>query len=116
MSLLENYARRCVLLRQKRTAEPEGGWRTEWTEGAEFINYQALDTSQEARRAEKEGEASLYHALVDKSVPIRYDDYFRDVELGETFRVTSDPDEKQAPASSSLPLKYFTAEKRALPL
>lgn len=115
MNLLEDFARPCVLLEKKRTESPEGGWTTEWTEGAEFKNYMALDTSMEARRAEKEGVTSLYSALVDKYVPIEYNDYFRDLELGETFRVTSNPEEKQAPASASFQLKSFTAEKRALP-
>lgn len=115
MSLLDDFARKCVLYEKTRVPSPEGGWTTAWVEGAEFFNYQALDTSMEARRAEKEGVTSVYSALVDKAVPIEYNDYFKDLELGETFRVTSNPNEKQAPKSSSFPLKYFTAEKRALP-
>lgn len=115
MSLLDDFARPCVLMEKQRTDDPAGGWTTQWVEGAEFLNYQALDTSMEARIAEKEGVTSLYSALVDKYVPIEYNDYFKDLELGETFRVTSNPAEKQAPASSSLPLKFFTAERRALP-
>lgn len=94
----------------------EGGWLgVQWTEGARFKNFQALDTSMEARRAEKEGVTSLYSGLVDKSLPIAYNDYFKDLATGETYRVTSNPDDKKAPKSSTLPLKYFTAEKRALP-
>lgn len=115
MSLLDDFARPCVLYERKRTWSDEGGWTTKWVEGASFMNYQALDTSMEARRAEKDGVTSLYSAIVDKSVPIEYNDYFRDTELGETFRVTSNPDEKQAPKTASFPLKYFTAEKRTLP-
>lgn len=115
MSLLEDFARPCVLLERKRTESPEGGWTTQWADGAEFKNYMALDTSLEARRAEKEGVTSLYSALVDKDFPIEYGDYFRDTELGDTFKVTSEPNEKQSPKSASFQLKFFTAEKRALP-
>lgn len=115
MSLLEDFARSCVLLEKKRTESPEGGWTTEWVEGAEFKNYMALDTSMEARIAEQQGVTSLYSALVDKEVPIEYNDYFRDLQLGETFRVTSNPEEKKTPISASIQVKYFTAEKRSLP-
>lgn len=115
MSLLDDFARPCVLLEKSRKPDGEGGYIVEWTEGAEFTNYQSLDTSMEARRAEKEGVTSLYSALVKKAVPIEYNDYFRDKETGMTYRVTSNPEEKQAPKSASFDLKYFTAERKELP-
>lgn len=115
MSLLEEFARTCVLMEKTRAPDGEGGYTTEWTEGAEFQNFQALDTSMEARRAEKDGVTSVYSALVDKAVPIEYNDYFKDLSTGLTYRVTSNPEEKQAPASASFSLKFFTAEKKVLP-
>lgn len=114
MSLLDDFARTCILLEKKRVPDGTGGYIVEWTEGAEFTNYQALDTSMEARIAEKQGVTSLYSALVDKAVPIEYNDVFKDKGTGETYRVTSNPEDKQAPRSSTLPLKYFTAERWAL--
>lgn len=86
----------------------------QWVDGAEFINYQALDTSMEARRAEKEGVTSVYSALVKKSLPIEYNDAFKDLTTGNTYRVTSRPEDKAAPASASFDLKFFTAERWAL--
>lgn len=115
MSLLDDFARSCVLLEKKRTPDGAGGWITEWTDGGEFLNYQSMDSSMEARRAEKEGVTSLYSALVDKAVPIDYGDYFRDKATGETYRVTSTPEDKQAPKSASFTLKYFSAERRVPP-
>ena len=114
MSLLDDFAHSCVLMEKKRVPDGAGGYIVEWTEGAEFTNYQALDTSMEARRAEKEGVTSLYSALVDKAVPIENNDVFKDETTEETYRVTSNPEDKQAPKSSTLPLKYFTAERWAL--
>ena len=114
MSLLDDFAHPCVLMEKKRVPDGAGGYIVEWTEGAEFINYQALDTSMEARRAEKEGVTSLYSALVDKAVPIEYNDVFKAKTTGETYRVTSNPGGKQSPRSSPLPLTYFTAERWAL--
>ena len=114
MSLLDDFAHPCVLMEKKRVPDGAGGANVTWEEGVEFLNYQALNTSMEARRAEKEGVTSLYSALVDKDFPIEYNDVFKDVETGQTYRVTSNPEEKVAPRSSTLPLKYFTAERWAL--
>lgn len=115
MSLLDEFARPCVLMERKRVDSPEGGWKTEWTEGLRFQNYPYLDTSMEARRAEKEGVTSLYSVLVDKDFPIEYNDYFKDVETGTTYRITSRPEDRETPKSASFDLKYFTAERKELP-
>lgn len=115
MSLLDDFARPCVLLEKTRVYGDEGGWETTWTDGATFDNYQALDTSMEARRAEQEGVTSVYSALVLQDVPIEYNDYFRDTGTGQTYRVTSDPEDKQSPASATFTLKYFTAERKVPP-
>lgn len=115
MSLLKDFARTCVLLEKRRIPGPEGGWTTEWTDGPEFQNYQARNTSMEARMAEKQGVTSVYSALVDKAVPIEYNDFFRDVETGKTYRVTSEPEDKQAPRTATFQLKFFTAERKVPP-
>lgn len=115
MSLLDDFARECALMDKHRTPDGAGGYYTSWEQSATFKNYQALDTSMEARRAEKEGVTSVYSALVDKTVPIEYGDYFKDLDSGVTYRVTSIPSEKQAPRSSTIALKFFTAERKALP-
>lgn len=115
MSLLEDFARKCVIMEKTRVPDGEGGWLgVEWKDGAEFINYQALDTSMEARRAQQEGVTSLYSVLVNKDTPLEYNDVFKDVKTGQTYRVTSNPDEKMSPKSASFDLKYFTAERWAL--
>lgn len=115
MSLLDDFSRTCVLMEKTRQPDGEGGYTTTWSEGVEFTNHQALDTSIEAQVAESQQAASAYSALVDKAVPIEYGDYFKDKELGAVYRVTSRPEEKQAPKSASFSLKYFTAERTELP-
>ena len=72
----------------------------------------------DSRKAEKDGVTSVYSALVNQSVPIEYNDYFRDTETGITYRVTSNPEEKAAPRSAGAiikALKFFTAERKELP-
>ena len=54
-------------------------------------------------------------ALVDKALPIEYGDYFKDTLTGLTYRVTSNPSEKESPKSATFALKYFTAERKELP-
>lgn len=118
MSLLDDFANNCVLMEKKRMPDGAGGYIVSWTEGAEFLNYQSLDTSMEARIAEKEGVTSVYSALVNKTVPIEYNDYFRDTSTGNTYRVTSNPKERAAPRSAGptvRTLKFFTAERKELP-
>lgn len=115
MSLLDYFSRTCVLMEKTRVPGSEGGYVTTWSEGAEFINHQALNTSTEAQIAEKQGISSIYEALVERDLPIEYGDYFKDKETGAVYRVTSRPEEKQAPKSASFALKYFTAERTELP-
>ena len=114
MSLLTDFAVPCVLMEKKRVPDGAGGYITEWTEGAEFENYQYLDTSMEARRAQQEGVKSLYSALVQRDFPLDYGDAFKGKNTGLTYRVTSNPDEKKAPQSSTFDLKYFAVERWAL--
>ena len=112
--LLDDYGRTCVLLEKTNVPDGFGGYETAWKDGIEFQNYQTLESSVEARIAEKQGVTSVYNALVSKAVPIEYHSVFRDTTTGETYRVTSDPSDKQAPKSASFDLKFFTAERWAL--
>lgn len=93
----------------------EGGRHTTWTDGAQFTCYQAFNSSMEARRAEQQGVTSLFDFLIDKDAELSYDDYFRDDSTGQTYRVTSVPDDKATPPSASFSLKFYTAERKELP-
>lgn len=113
--MMESLAHECVLLEKRRTQSPEGGWITAWTDGPEFKTYPALDSSMQARIAEKDGVTSVYTILVQQDVPVDVGDYFRDNTVDAIFRVTSRPEEKVTPVTSQLDLKAFTAERTALP-
>lgn len=116
MSLLDQFARKCVIMEKTRKPDGEGGYITTWDEGVEFINYQALNTSTEATIAERQNAStSIYEALVQRDLPIEHNDYFKDKETGNVYRVTSPPEAKEAPKSASFALKYFTAERTELP-
>lgn len=113
MSLLDDFSHSCIIMDKQTKPDGEGGYTTEWSEGAEFANYVALDSSLEARKAEAQGVTSVYTGIVRKDVPIEYGSVYKDA-TGAYFRVTSRPEEKQAPASASpmlRDLKSFTAER-----
>lgn len=119
MSLLDSFGALCVLMDRTRKPDGEGGYITAWADGIKFVNYSALDSTMQARVAEAQGVSSVYTVLVQKDLPIEYGDYYRDEKTGKTYRVTSDPAEKQAPDAASAAIrvfKSFTAERKELPL
>lgn len=115
MSLLDYLASPCAIMIKIPESDGEGGIISTWKEGPHFDVYQLLDSSMEARIAEKQGVTSVYTAAVKDNVSINHNDYYRNLETGNTYRVTSDPEEKVVPSISSLPVKLFSVEKRALP-
>jgi hypothetical protein len=114
MSLLDDFSHSCIIMDKLTKPDGEGGYATEWREGAEFDNFVSLDSSLEARRAEAEGVTSVYTGVVNRDVPIEYGSVYKDVETGAYYRVTSRPEEKQAPKTASSMLRNlmsFTAER-----
>lgn len=111
MSLLSEAMTGCVLLNKVRTPDGEGGFITEWTDGAEFQAAITFDSSMQARIGEQAGVTSLYTVTTQKNVTLEYHDVFRRKTDGKIFRVTSDGDDKFTPASASLNMRQVTAEE-----
>lgn len=115
MSLLEEAKDKCVILDKKRVPDGEGGFITEWTEGAEFKAAIVFNTSMEARLAEKQGVTSLYTVTISRNAMLEYHDVFRRLKDGKIFRVTSDGDDSYTPASTDLDMRQVTCEEYSLP-
>lgn len=117
MSLLKEITEKCVIL-NKRTVN-DGGYggyiTTEWAEGAEFDALIYLNTSIEARTAEKQGVTGLYTITTGKELTLEYHDVFKRLSDNKIFRVTSDGDDKKTPASSRLNMRQVNAEEWSLP-
>lgn len=114
--MMESMAHDCVVLDRRTIPDGEGGYTIGYADGAAFRCYPSLDSSMQARKAEKEGVTSLYTVLILQNVPLQVGDVYKDTTEGAYFRVTSRPDEKHTPATSQLDLKAFAAEKlEALP-
>lgn len=91
-----------------------GGWTTEWTESAEFPMLLTLNSSMEAKIAEKQGVEDIYTGQVERDFPIAFNDYFKRPADGAFFNVTSNPDEDATPKDAGLSYKVFSAKKVAV--
>lgn len=115
MSLLSEAMENCILLDRTTAPDGYGGYTPTWIEGAGFKAAIVLDTSIEARRAEKEGVTGLYTVTTVKALNLQYHDVFRRVADGKIFRVTSDGDDKKTPNSAGLNMRQVSAEEWELP-
>lgn len=115
MSLIDEFKATVCFLEKTRVPDGEGGFKTTWAEGAKFPAAVTLDTSIEARAAEKQGVTSVYTIITAKSVVLEYHDVLKRLYDGKIFRVTSDGDDKATPASASIDMRQVTAEEWRLP-
>lgn len=111
MSLLDEAMESCVLLEKHTIQDGYGGYETTWLLGANFNAAIVLDTSMQARTAEKAGVTALYTVTTSKALNLQYHDVFRRERDGKIFRVTSDGDDKHTPASATLDMRQVSAEE-----
>ena len=114
MSLLSEAMENCIMLDKRTTADGYGGYITSWVEGAEFQAAIVLDTSMQARTAEKQGVTALYTITTNKIMNLQYHDVFKRSSDGKIFRVTSDGDDKKTPSSASINMRQVSAEEWVL--
>jgi head-tail adaptor len=115
MSLLSEAMESCVLIDKITTSDGYGGYIVSWVDGAKFDAAIVLDSSMEARIAEKQGVTALYTITTKKNLNLQYHDVFRRISDGKIFRVTSDGDDKHTPDSAGLNMRQVTAEEWILP-
>ena len=113
MSLLDEFTSNCIMLDKSTTSDGYGGIITEWKDGAEFDAAITFDSSLQARVAESQGVKNLYTVTTKKNVNLQYHDVFRRESDKKIFRVTSDGDDKNTPASATLNMRQVTAEEFA---
>ena len=114
MSLLDDAMETCVIMDKSTESDGYGGYRTVYSEGAEFQAAIVFDTSIQARVAEKQGVTSLYTVTTSKALVLQYHDIFKRMRDNKVFRITSDGDYKFTPASSTLDMRQVTAEEFVL--
>lgn len=117
MNLIEEWHEKCTIIEQKKVSDGEGGFYTEWEDGAEFVAAIVPDVTTQAVIAERQGMTKIYRVTTPKNAILSFHDIFRRESDGQTFRVTSDGKDIQTPASSGLPpFSQVTAEAYSLPV
>lgn len=118
MSLIDEYMEMsggCVMLDKRTVSDGIGGYKITYVEGAEFSAAITLDTSIQARVAEKQGVTALYTVTTSRAMNLQYHDIFRRKSDSKVFRVTSDGDDKLTPPSATLDMRQVSAEEYELP-
>lgn len=118
MSLLDEFMQetgKCIILDKSTVSDGLGGYTTSYVEGAEFDAAITLDTSIQARTAEKQGVTALYTVTTSKAMNLQYHDIFKRRSDNKIFRVTSDGDDKHTPPSATLDMRQVSAEEYTLP-
>lgn len=105
----------CVIMNRAIVNDGEGGYVTTWTEGATFDAAIASNTSVEAKQAQAAGVKDTYTVFTDAGLVLMFNTVFKRLTDNKTFRVTSDGDDKQTPASATLRLRMVTAEEWRIP-
>lgn len=116
MSLLEKSFEDVVLLEKTNKSDGEGGFFVSWIDGIRIKAAITLDTSIQARTAEKQGVTSIYTVVTKKNANLQYHDVLRRERDGKIFRITSDGDDKATPTSATLNMRVVTAEEWSLPV
>ena len=118
MSLIDEYMEMsggCVMLDKRTASDGIGGYKITYVEGAEFSAAITLDTSIQARVAEKQGVTALYTVTTSRAMNLQYHDIFQRKSDNKVFRVTSDGDDKLTPPSATLDMRQVSAEEYELP-
>ena len=110
MSLLSEAMEQCTLFNRSVVPDGYGGYEDTWTSGVTFLAAIVLDTSIQARVAEKQGVTGLYTITTEKSLNLQFHDVFRRDKDNQFFRVTSNGTDKKTPASASLNMRQVSAE------
>lgn len=114
MSLIEAMMDDCVIMNKITVSDGEGGFTTEWEEGAEIKVAIVNDMSIQARVAEQQKVTSTYTLTTARKNALELHDVIKRLSDGATFRVTSDGSDKLSPKVSTLDMSQVTAEKWSL--
>lgn len=113
--LLEDAMENCTMIDSISVPDGYGGVKTTWQDGATFSCAIVLDSSIEAKVAQKQGVTGIYTITTRKNVNLTYHKVFRRESDGKIFRVTSDGDDKKTPSTANLDMRQVSAEEWELP-
>ena len=111
MSLLREFMTECVFMNKAKVPDGEGGFTTEWTEGAQIDVAIVHNSTMQARIAEKEGVTSTYTLTTTKENSLEFHDVIKRLSDNAIFRVTSNSEDTTTPQSATLNMAQVQAER-----
>ena len=111
MALWEYFMESCIRIDKKTVDDGQGGYETEWTEGARFRAAVVKNKTLAARVAEKEGVTEVYTITTEPGVKLDFHDVFKRTSDGLTFRVTSNARDSETPDMASFAFEQVHAER-----
>lgn len=114
MSLLSEAMEECRYIDKTTQNDGYGGIETVWKEGADFNAAIVLNSSTQARVAEKQGVQGMYTITTEKDINLTFHDVFKRLSDGKIFRVTTKGDDNHTPASAGLNMRQVNAEEWVL--
>ena len=109
--MLSDAMEECAIMDRATKPDGQGGFISEWTEGAHIYAAISMDNSTQARIGEKLGVAGLYTIITPRVIVLEYHDVLRRLSDSKVFRVTSDGDDSRTPKSATLDMRTVTAEE-----
>ena len=114
-TLLDRMSEKCTLLSRAVTLDGYGATTETYTDDAVFWAAIRKDATAADRIAEKQGVKESYTVVVSLGISLQYADVFRRDKDGQTYRVTSNVMDKEAPSASTVKIGAVTAERWDLP-
>ncbi len=111
MSLLSEAMENCIMIDKRTTPDGYGGVTSTWVDGAPFNAAIVLDSSMQAKIAEKQGVTALYTVTTKRNINLQFHDVFRRMSDRKIFRVLSNGDDKKTPGSAGLDMRQVAAEE-----
>lgn len=115
MSLLDEAFESFVIVNKSQVSDGYGGVITIWTDGAEIQGAMVLDNSTQMKVAQAMGVTSTYTLTVHKDLELSFHTVLRRKSDNETFRLTTDTDDKKTPKSAGLNMRQYSAELFTIP-
>lgn len=110
-TLLDSMTETCTMRNRSIVPDGLGGYRETYVDGVTFEAVIRKDDTDADRIAEKQGVKESYTVIVRKGFPLAFHDVFRREKDGNTYRVTSNIQDKQSPAVSNINIGAVTAER-----
>lgn len=110
-TLLDKMTEKCTMRTRTIVSDGLGGFREAYVDGVAFDAVIRKDDTTQDRIAEKQGVKESYTVVVQKGFPLQFHDVFRREKDQNTYRVTSNIADKEAPAVTKLTIGSVTAER-----